>query len=132
MTSIFTQIVEGQLPCHKIAENADYLAFLDINPINLGHTLVIPKEEVDYVFDLDDECFQGLMAFTKPVAMAIKQALSCQRVGMIVAGYEIPHAHVHLIPTNSMTDLSFSQARSASNDQLATVAEKIRKQLITR
>jgi histidine triad (HIT) family protein len=116
----------------KIAENADYLAFLDINPINLGHTLVIPKEEVDYVFDLDDECFQGLMAFTKPVAMAIKQALSCQRVGMIVAGYEIPHAHVHLIPTNSMTDLSFSQARSASNDQLATVAEKIRKQLITR
>lgn len=130
--SIFTQIAEGQLPCHKIAENADYLAFLDINPINLGHTLVIPKEEVDYVFDLDDECFQGLMAFTKPVAMAIKQAVSCQRVGMIVAGYEIPHAHVHLIPTNSMTDLSFSQARSASNDQLATVAEKIRKQLITR
>ena len=130
--SIFTQIAEGQLPCHKIAENADYLAFLDINPINLGHTLVIPKEEVDYIFDLDDKCFQGLMAFTKPLAIAIKQVVSCQRVGMIVAGYEIPHAHVHLVPTDSMTDLSFSQARSVTNDQLAVVAKKIRKQLITR
>ena len=132
MPSIFTKIINGEIPSYKILEDDNFIAFLDINPNTIGHTLCIPKKEIDKIFDLDDECFQGLMAFTKPLAIAIKQAVSCQRVGMIVAGYEIPHAHVHLVPTDSMTDLSFSQARSVTNDQLAVVAKKIRKQLITR
>jgi histidine triad (HIT) family protein len=129
MASIFTQIVEGNLPCHKICENDSFLAFLDINPIKPGHSLVIPKKEVDYLFDLEDDLYRGLMAFAKPVAEAIRAAVSCQRVGVIVAGYEVPHAHVHLIPTESMADFSFALARRASDPDLAKVAESIRQQL---
>ena len=102
LASVFAQIVEGKLPCHKIYENDSFLAFLDINPIKLGHTLVIPKQEIDYIFDLDDTIYQGLVACAKPIAVAIKGALSCARVGVIVAGYEIPHAHVHLIGGKSL------------------------------
>lgn len=129
MASVFAQIVEGKLPCHKIYENDSFLAFLDINPIKLGHTLVIPKQEIDYIFDLDDTNYQGLVALAKPIAVAIKVALSCARVGVIVAGYEIPHAHVHLIPTDSMADFSFANAQRATDVQLAEVADKIRQQL---
>ena len=129
MASIFTQIVEGKLPCHKICENDSFLAFLDINPIKLGHTLVIPKQEIDYIFDLDDTIYQGLMSFAKPIAVAIKVALSCSRVGVVVAGYEVPHAHVHLVPTDSMADFSFANAQRATEVQLAEIADKIHRQL---
>ena len=131
MASIFTKIIEGQLPCHKIAENGDFMAFLDINPIKLGHTLVIPKREIDYVFDLDDDEFQGIMSFAKSLALPIKQATSCERVCMIIAGYEVPHTHIHLVPTDSMVDLSFSRAQSANDEQLGLMANKIRNWLIT-
>jgi len=129
VASIFTQIIERKLPCHKIYENDSFLSFLDINPIKLGHTLVIPKQEVGYIFDLDDTTYQGLMAFAKPIAVAIKVALPCARIGVIVAGYEVPHAHVHLIPTDSMADFSFANAQRATDVQLAEVADKIRRQL---
>ncbi len=131
MASIFTKIIDGQLPCHKIAESSDFMAFLDINPIKLGHTLVIPKKEIDYVFDLDDDEFQGIMAFAKSLALPIKQATSCERVCMIIAGYEVPHTHIHLVPTDSMMDLSFSRAQSANDEQLGLMANKIRNWLIT-
>ncbi len=131
MASIFTKIIEGQLPCHKISENGDFMAFLDINPIKLGHTLVIPKREIDYVFDLDDDEFQRIMAFAKSLALPIKKATSCERVCMIVAGYEVPHAHVHLVPTDNMMDLSFSRAQSSNDEQLGWMANKIRNQLMT-
>ena len=131
MASIFTKIIDGQLPCHKIAESSDFMAFLDINPIKLGHTLVIPKKEIDYVFDLDDDEFQGIMAFAKSLALPIKQATSCERVCMIIAGYEVPHTHIHLVPTDSMMDLSFSRAQSAKDEQLGWMANKIRNRLMT-
>ena len=131
MASIFTKIIEGQLPCHKIAENSDFMAFLDINPIKLGHTLVIPKREIDYVFDLGDDEFQGIMAFANSLAVPIKQATSCELVCMIIAGYEVPHTHIHLVPTDSMMDLSFSRAQSANDEQLGLMANKIRNWLIT-
>tara|TARA_A100001037_G_scaffold98811_1_gene90212 strand:+ start:396 stop:794 length:399 start_codon:yes stop_codon:yes gene_type:complete len=131
VASIFTKIIDGQLPCHKIAESSDFMAFLDINPIKLGHTLVIPKKEIDYVFDLDDDEFQGIMAFAKSLALPIKQATSCERVCMIIAGYEVPHTHIHLVPTDSMMDLSFSRAQSANDEQLGLMANKIRNWLIT-
>ena len=107
------------------------MAFLDINPIKLGHTLVIPKREIDYVFDLDDDEFQRIMAFAKSLALPIKKATSCERVCMIIAGYEVPHAHVHLVPTDNMMDLSFSRAQSSNDEQLGWMANKIRNQLMT-
>jgi histidine triad (HIT) family protein len=126
MPSLFTKIVKGEIPCHKIMEDDQYLAFLDIRPINPGHALVIPKREIDYIFDLDDELLGGLMVFAKTVAGKIRKCVECQRVGVMVAGLEVPHAHVHLVPIVSIHDLNFAKAKPASNDELAKLAEKIR------
>ncbi len=127
MASIFSKIVAGEIPCHKIAENEHYLAFLDIFPVAKGHTLVIPKKEIDYIFDLDDETLAGLHVFSKKVALAIQKAVPCERIGVAVIGLEVPHAHVHLIPINSMADMNFANKRAASQEELAQVAETIRK-----
>jgi histidine triad (HIT) family protein len=126
MPSLFTRIVKGEIPCHKIMEDERYLAFLDIRPINPGHTLVIPKQEIDYIFDLDDELLSGLMAFAKKAARKIQKCVDCQRIGIMVAGLEVPHAHVHLVPIVSVHDLNFAKAKPATNDELARLAEKIR------
>jgi histidine triad (HIT) family protein len=126
MPSLFTKIVKGEIPCHKIMEDEQYLAFLDIRPINPGHALVIPKKEIDYIFDLDDEHLSGLMAFAKKVSKKIRKSVECQRIGIMVAGLEVPHAHVHLVPIVSVHDLNFAKAKPASNDELAKLAEKIR------
>lgn len=129
MASIFSRIVAGEIPAHKIAETDDYLAFLDVMPTAMGHTLVIPKKEVDYLFSLDDDLYMGLMAFAKKIAPAIEKAVPCRRIGVAVIGLEVPHAHVHLIPLNSMADMNFNHKLSPSQDELADTAAKIRAQL---
>ena len=111
MASIFTRIVNGQIPCYKIAENENYLAFLDINPLTKGHTLVIPKKEIDYIFDMEDNLLGGMMIFAKKVAKAIDLSVQCERVGMAVIGLEVPHAHIHLIPINKITDINFTNPK---------------------
>lgn len=111
MASIFTRIIKGEIPCYKIAENDKFFAFLDINPLVAGHTLVIPKQETDYIFDLEDETLGEMMVFAKLVAKAIRQAVPCLRVGVSVIGLEVPHAHIHLIPLNSLSDTNFSKER---------------------
>lgn len=127
MPTLFTKIINGQIPCHKIAEDAEFLAFLDIRPVNPGHTLVIPKKEVDYFFDLDDRELSGLMVFAKNIARAVKRAVPCKKVGVMVAGLEVPHAHVHLIPIlESLSELSFARARASTGEELASMAGKIR------
>lgn len=126
MASIFSKIIAGEIPCYKVAEDADHLAFLDIFPLKKGHVLVIPKKEVDYIFDLDDATYQGLMAFAKRVALAIKQSVACSRVGVSVIGLEVPHAHVHLIPINTMQDMDFSNEKlKLDGEELAAIASKI-------
>lgn len=125
MPSIFSRIVAGEIPAHKIAETDDYLAFLDVMPTTTGHTLVIPKQEVDYIFDLDNEQYLGLMAFAKKIASAIEKAIPCQRIGIAVVGLEVPHAHVHLIPLNSMADMNFHTKMKPTQEELAATAEKI-------
>ncbi len=125
MPSIFTKIINGQIPCHKIAEDDRFFAFLDIQPTAIGHTLVVPKQEVDYIFDLDDETYQALMAFSKKVAQTIEKAIACKRIGVMVVGLEVPHAHVHLIPLNSMADMNLNKKLSLSHDELAQIASKI-------
>ena len=129
MASVFAQIVEGKLPCHKIYENDSFLAFLDINPIKLGHTLVIPKQEIDYIFDHEDNLLSGLMVFSKKVGAAIKKATHCLRIGVVVAGYEVPHTHVHLIPTNSLSDFNFALSRRADQEELAVMVTRIQEHL---
>lgn len=129
MASIFTKIVNGEIPCHKIAESDKYLAFLDIQPVTEGHTLVIPKEEVDYFFDLEDDLLAGLMVFAKEVAKDIKANIDCARVGVIVAGLEVPHAHVHLIPFDAIGDLDFEKRIKTDHTALAATAKKIRHQV---
>ncbi|MBD2699363.1 HIT family protein [Spirosoma sp. BT702] len=126
MPSIFTRIVAGEIPAHKIAETDDYLAFLDVMPTAMGHTLVIPKKEIDYLFALDDELYMGLMAFAKKIATVIEKAIPCKRIGVAVIGLEVPHAHVHLIPLNSMGDMNFSHKLKPTQEELAATAEKIR------
>ena len=111
MASIFTRIINGEIPCYKIAENDNYLAFLDISPLAKGHTLVIPKQEVDYIFDLEDDVLSGLTTFAKGVAKSIEKAIPCERIGVTVIGLEVPHTHIHLIPINSITDMDFSQPK---------------------
>ena len=127
MPSLFTKIIEGEIPCHKLLENENYLAFLDIRPINPGHALVIPKKEVDYIFDLDDELLGGLMIFAKKVAVAIKKEMPCEKVGIMVAGLEVPHTHIHLVPMFKIPDLNFANATPTDNDELAKIAGRIRK-----
>ena len=126
MPSIFTRIIEGEIPCHKVAETEDYLALLDINPLVKGHTLVIPKQEVDYLFDLDEATLAGLMVFAQKVAKGIKAAIACNRVGVSVIGLEVPHAHVHLIPINVMDDMNFANKKlKPSAESLAETATLI-------
>ena len=111
MASIFSKIVAGEIPCYKVAENEHFLAFLDIFPLKKGHILIIPKKEVDYIFDLDSDTYSGLMNFAKNVAIAIKKVVPCNRIGISVVGLEVPHAHVHLIPINSVNDMNFSNEK---------------------
>lgn len=111
MASIFSRIVAGEIPCYKVAEDDNYFAFLDINPLAAGHTLVIPKKEVDYIFDLDDETLQGLVTFAKGIATKIKAKTGCKKVAMVVLGLEVPHAHIHLIPMNSENDVDFHKEK---------------------
>jgi histidine triad (HIT) family protein len=126
MASIFTKIIKGEIPCYKIAESENYFAFLDISPLAKGHTLVIPKTEVDYIYDLDDQTLAGLHIFAKKVAVAIKEVVPCQRVGLAVLGMEVPHAHIHLVPLNKETDLLFTNPRvKMSPDEMKDLAEKI-------
>lgn len=126
MASVFTKIAKGEIPCYKIAESDDYLAFLDINPLAKGHTLVIPKKEVDYIFDLDDNDYAGLMLFAKRVADAIKMVVPCNRIGVAVVGLEVPHCHVHLCPINNLGDLNFSNPKLViSADELKELAGEI-------
>ena len=127
MSSIFSKIVQGEIPCHKIAEDDQFLAFLDVMPLVEGHTLVIPKQEIDYIFDLDPEVLAGLMKFAQRIAPAIKKAIPCKRIGVAVIGLEVPHAHVHLVPLNRMLDINFSQEKlKLSQESLAKMAELIR------
>lgn len=126
MASIFTKIVNREIPAHIVAENDEFLAFLDINPLAEGHTLVIPKVEVDYLFDLDDEVLSGILVFAKGVAKAIETVVPCERIGVSVIGLEVPHAHVHLIPMNSIYDMNFSRMKlTMSPGDLAATAKKI-------
>lgn len=129
MASIFTKIIKGEIPSYKIAEDDRYYAFLDINPNTPGHTLCIPKKEVDRVLDLDGETYMGLMAFSRKIGSAIESAIPCNRVGIMVIGLEVPHVHVHLIPLNSMRDATFQHKVSLSESDFLEIAEKIKANL---
>ena len=127
MASIFTKIVNGEIPCHKIAENDKFLAFLDVFPLVHGHVLVIPKTEIDYIFDIADADLAEMMVFSKSVAKAIKAAVPCKRIGVAVIGLEVPHAHIHLVPMNSVGDINFTQPKlKPSSEELSAIAEKIK------
>jgi histidine triad (HIT) family protein len=126
MATIFTRIIRGEIPCYKIAEDDNYFAFLDINPLMEGHTLVVPKKETDYLFDLDDGQLSGLILFAKKVADAIKSAIPCNRIGVAVLGLEVPHAHIHLVPMNSMDDVNFKNPKlKFSPEEFKDIAAKI-------
>ncbi len=126
MPSIFTKIINGEIPCYKIAEDENFFAFLDINPNAKGHTLCIPKKEVDKIMDLDETTYMGLMAFSRKIGKAIETAIECQRVGVTVIGLEVPHVHVHLIPLNGMKDATFQNKVSLSSEEFMEIAESIR------
>lgn len=130
MSSLFSKIVTGQIPCYKVAETNDFLAFLDINPNAKGHTLCIPKKEIDELFDLDNNTYNGLMKFSREVAIALKKTIPCKRIGMSVIGLEVPHVHVHLIPINSMEDMQFiKKLDKQTPSEFREVAEAISKNL---
>jgi histidine triad (HIT) family protein len=130
MASLFTKIIAGEIPAHKVAEDDKHLAFLDINPVAKGHVLVIPKQEVDYIFDMASADFTALMAFAHSIAPAIKKAVPCKKVGVAVVGLEVPHAHVHLVPINQIDDLSFTKPKlNPSSEELADTASQIRSHL---
>lgn len=125
--SIFSKIVNKEISAHIVAENEDFLAFLDLSPLVMGHVLVIPKKEIDYIFDIDDEVYAGLMLFAKKVAVGVKSAFPCKKVGVAVIGLEVPHAHIHLIPMNQVGDMNFSKAKlSPSQEELADAAKQIK------
>lgn len=127
MASIFTRIILGEIPCHKVAENEKFIAFLDITPVAKGHTLVVPKMEVDHFFDLDDAQLSEINLFAKEVAVKLQRVIPCRRIGVAIIGLEVPHAHVHLIPLNTMADINFSAERlKMSHEELATLAAEIR------
>lgn len=129
MASIFTKIINGELPCHKIAENDKFLAFLDVFPLVHGHILVIPKKETDYIFDIEDAELAEMMVFAKNVAKAQRKAVPCKRIGVAVIGLEVPHAHIHLVPMNTVGDINFTQAKiKPTSEELTAMAEKIRSQ----
>ncbi|MFB3389435.1 HIT family protein [Flavobacterium sp. LAR06] len=123
--SIFTKIVNGEIPSYKITEDDNYLAFLDVNPNAKGHTLCIPKQEIDKIFDMDDELYLGLMKFSKKIAIALEKTVPCKRVGMAVVGLEVPHAHVHLIPLNHMDEMLFQNKVSLSKEEFEALAKSI-------
>lgn len=129
MASIFTKIVNGDIPCYKVAETDEFLAFLDVNPNSKGHTLCIPKKEVDKIFDLDEATYNGLMSFSRRVAIAIEKAIPCKRVGVSVIGLEVPHVHVHLIPLHSMEDARFVTKARLSSEEFQEIANTIKAQL---
>lgn len=130
MASIFSRIVAGEIPAHKVAETDQFLAFLDVNPLAKGHVLVIPKAEIDYLFDLEDELYIALQAFAKKVAVGLKKAIPCNRIGVAVIGLEVPHAHIHLVPINGMDDLNFSRPKlKLSAEELEGIAAKIAQQI---
>ncbi|HYG03465.1 MAG TPA: HIT family protein [Chryseosolibacter sp.] len=130
MASIFTRIINREIPGHIILEDDQFIAFLDISPLVIGHTLVVPKKEVDYLFDHDDQTLADINVFSKKVAVAIKKSIPCKRVGVAVIGLEVPHTHIHLVPMNTMDDLNFTRPKlNPSKEQLAEAAEKIRKSL---
>ena len=132
MSSIFSRIISGELPAHKIVEVENYLAFLDIYPLMPGHTLVVPKREIENILDLDDELYVGLWIFAKQVAKAVQHVVACQRVGFVVAGFEVPHVHIHIIPMNATEDLNFAKQRErATDEELQKLAEEIRQALQT-
>jgi len=130
MSSIFTKIIQGKIPSYKIAEDANFFAFLDINPNVKGHTLVVPKKEVDKIFDLDVETYEALMLFSRKMALAIEKSIDCQRVGMIVIGLEVPHVHVHLIPLNKMEEATFGTKVSLTTKEFEEIAKKIAENFI--
>jgi histidine triad (HIT) family protein len=117
MASIFTRIINGEIPCYKVAEDARFIAFLDVRPLKAGHTLVVPKKEVDYIFDLDEETLADMMVFARRVALAMKEVIDCRRIGVAVLGLEVPHAHVHLVPLTRETDLLFTNPRVSVTDE---------------
>ena len=125
MPTIFTKIISGEIPAHKVLENEKYLAFLDIRPIKQGHTLVIPKKESTYIFDLSDPELAELMAFAKQAAKKVQKVIPCKRIGIMVAGLEVPHTHIHLVPMDSVLDLNFANAKPAVLEDLARLAQKI-------
>ena len=129
MPTLFSKIIAGEIPCFKIAEDENYFAFMDIRPVNTGHILVIPKDETDYIFDLPDPVLEGLLTFAKPIAKALEKVVPCERIGIMVAGLEVPHAHIHLIPMTGISDLNFANAKEAEMDHLKTLADEIKKQL---
>ncbi|QHI37157.1 putative HIT-like protein [Kordia antarctica] len=129
MASIFTKIVNGEIPSYKIAEDEHYYAFLDINPNAIGHTLCIPKQEVDKIFDLSEEAYIGLMRFSRKIAIAIEKAIPCKRVGLTVIGLEVPHAHVHLIPLNEMDNMNFKNKQQLSSEEFQEIVKKIQAEL---
>lgn len=129
MASIFTKIINGEIPCYKIAENDSFFAFLDINPNTVGHTLCIPKKEVDKILDLDEQTYLNLMAFSRKVGKAIEAAIPCDRVGITVIGLEVPHAHVHLIPLHNLVDATFQSKIEMTPKQFQTIASRIREKL---
>ncbi|MBW6533904.1 MAG: HIT family protein [Mariniphaga sp.] len=130
MASIFTKIAQGEIPAYKVAENENFLAFLDISPVAKGHTLVIPKKEVDYLFDLNDELYSGLQLFAKKVAVGLKKAIPCSKVGVLVLGLEVPHAHIHLIPMQNEADvLNFSKKLKLNQKEFEEIKDKISKEI---
>ena len=130
MASIFSKIIAGDIPCYKIAEDEHFFAFLDIHPLMPGHTLVIPRKETDYLFDIDDQELADMMVFAKKIALALKNAIACKRIGLAVVGMEVPHAHIHLIPINKETDMLFSKPKlNPTADEMRALAEKINKSL---
>jgi histidine triad (HIT) family protein len=126
MPSIFSRIIAGQIPCEKILEDDQFFAFLDIRPINPGHTLIVPKFEVDLLFDLENDLLAGILPFAKIVARALKKSVPCKRIGLLVAGFEVPHAHIHLVPIQSEGELTFERARASKPQEQAILAQKIR------
>jgi histidine triad (HIT) family protein len=131
MATIFTKIINGDIPCYKIAEDENYFAFLDINPLRAGHTLVVPKIETDYIFDLGDDQLAGLILFSKKVAAAIRKVITCNRIGIAILGLEVPHAHIHLVPMDSMEDVNFRNPKlKFSPEEFREIASKISREVI--
>ena len=131
MATIFTRIIKGEIPCYKIAEDENFFAFLDINPLRAGHTLVVPKKEVDYFFDLDDKQLSGMIIFAKKVASAIKSEYPCNRIGLSVLGLDVPHAHIHLVPLDTMEDINFRKAKMKfTPEEFREIADRISRKVV--